>query len=1031
MKRHPLLSLNYDLCCRRVLRNSAMLLAVALLLSIGAMRCVAGAPETESSKTPVEKLPNIVLIISDDQAWTDYGFMGHPVIETPCLDRLASESLTFKRGYVPNSLCRPSLATIITGLYPAQHFITGNDPAIPNGIKARQRNQSPKYKAVVSELNSKIKTLATLPRLLAQKGYVSHQSGKWWEGSYQDGGFTHGMTHGDPKRGGRHGDVGLKIGRDAAIGLNPIFDFIKEAGDKPFFVWYAPFLPHTPHNPPERLLKKYQAAARPIELAKYFAMCEWFDETCGQLVDHIDEKGLGKNTIVLYVTDNGWIQKTPQTKVPKNWGKGFAPGSKQSPSEGGVRTPIMMRWLGKVPARIDSQTLVSSVDLAPTILAAAGIEKPKSMTGLDLMEASQGKPLNREAVCGEIYAHDIADINNPAKSLLYRWCIAGDEKLIKFIDGQSGRYANIHRHMQGDKTTKLYDLAADPHETNDLFKTRRENAIGIESSLNKFFMRLNPPRDSTKAGSRGNDEKFTEQDHLRGSITAERAWWDLKHYRLSLEVDPEARSLKGSNVVKFETLEAGSVMQIDLQEPLSITKVEHSSGELAFKRNGNVHLIEFATPLVKGVADEVKIYYEGTPVESKNPPWSGGFSWQRDNTGNHFIATSCQGIGASIWWPCKDHGYDEPDDGMQINVTVPENLSAVSNGRLSKTVHDTERKTKTFHWRVTQPINNYGVNVNIGNYVNFNDQYKGEFGELDLDYWVLEHQRELAEQHFKEAPRTIAAFEHWFGKYPFYEDSYKLVVVPYLGMEHQSSVTYGNGFQNGYRGRDLSATGVGLKFDFIIVHESGHEWFGNNVSMKDAADMWIHESFTNYSENLFVEHHFSKQEAEDYVIGCRKLVRNETPIIGAYNVNNSGSGDMYYKGGNMLHTIRHIINDDEKWRGILRGLNKTFWHQTVTTQQVETYISEQAGFDLDKVFDQYLRGTDIPVLKHSRSGNRLTFNFEKVVPGFSIPIRTKINGRPVSMTPTDKPQTLDFESEITSFEVDRNFYIEVAEPGGK
>ncbi|QEG24622.1 sulfatase-like hydrolase/transferase [Mariniblastus fucicola] len=969
----------------------------------GIMLCLLLTTSLQADES--ESPPNIVLIISDDQAWTDYGFMGHADIETPNLDKLAAQSLTFTRGYVPTSLCRPSLASIITGLYPIQHHISGNDPAI--GGEDRETR--------IAALNAKIKSLDTLPKLLATKGYVSFQSGKWWEGSFADGGFTHGMTHGDRKRGGRHGDEGLKIGRQ---GLQPVYDFIEDAGEKPFFVWYAPFLPHTPHNPPKRLLEKYTAEGRPESLAKYYAMCEWFDETCGQLVDHIDSKGLGENTIVIYVTDNGWIQRTQESNVPKDWNKPFAPRSKQSPSEGGVRTPIMVRWPETIEPVMDQETLVSSIDLAPTILQAAGIEVPKAMTGLDLMSVARGEALNREALCGEIFAHDIADIDDPSKSLLYRWCVVGDEKLIKCFDGQTGRNGGIHKHMQGDKSTQLFDLKVDPHETKNLFEERREKAISLESSLTKFFMRLPDPWVDDES------KKFTQQDRLRGSITPERAWWDLKHYQLSVQVDPEARTIKGSNIIRFEVLEEGSTMQIDLQEPLEITKVEHESGELSFTRNGNVYLIEIGKPIAKGTSDQIQVFYEGTPVVSKNPPWSGGFSWQKDNKGKHFIATSCQGIGASIWWPCKDHGYDEPDAGMQINVTVPEDLTAVSNGRLTKTDHDVDGKTKTFQWTVTQPINNYGVNVNIGNYVNFKDKYDGEFGTLDLDYWVLAHQRETAEKHFKEAPRTIEAFEHWFGKYPFYEDSYKLVVVPYLGMEHQSSVTYGNGFKNGYRGRDLSATGVGLKFDFIIVHESGHEWFGNNVSMKDTADMWIHESFTNYSENLFVEYHFTKQEAEDYVIGCRRNVRNESPIIGVYGVNNSGSGDMYYKGGNMIHMMRHIVNDDEKWRSILRGLNKAFWHQTVTTQQVEDYLSEQAGFDFSKVFDQYLRGTDIPVLKYSINGKTLKYRLEKAVDGLKIPARAAINGQTISLELSGDAASFEFADEIEMFELDRNFYVE-------
>lgn len=518
---------------------------------------------------------------------------------------------------------------------------------------------------------------------------------------------------------------------------------------------------------------------------------------------------------------------------------------------------------------------------------------------------------------------------------------------------------------------------------------------------------------------------FNEQDRLRGSITPERSWWDLKHYQLSLEVDPQEKSIRGSNVIRFEALEKGSTMQIDLQQPLKITKIQHGEKELTFKRNGNVHLVQFSEPIAKGESHEIKIDYVGVPVESKNPPWSGGFSWTKDNQGQDFIATSCQGIGASIWWPCKDHGDDEPDEGMDINVTVPENLTAVSNGRLSATEHDADGKTKTFRWKVTQPINNYGVCVNIGNYVNFSDTYKGEFGDLDLDYWVLEHQRKKALKHFREVPRTIKAFEHWFGKYPFAEDSYKLVVVPYLGMEHQSSVTYGNGFANGYRGEDLSDTGVGMKFDFIIVHESGHEWFGNNISVKDVADLWVHESFTNYSENLFVEFHFSRQEAEDYVIGCRHRVKNDRPIIGVYGVNHQGSGDMYYKGGNMLHTMRHILDDDKKWRAILRGLNETFRHQTVTTKQIEDYINRESGFDFSKVFDQYLRTTDIPLLKYTVDGKTLSYQLENCVEGFEVPARGTVNGNPVKLKLSQQPQTLEFEGEFESFELDRNFYFEV------
>jgi len=521
-------------------------------------------------------------------------------------------------------------------------------------------------------------------------------------------------------------------------------------------------------------------------------------------------------------------------------------------------------------------------------------------------------------------------------------------------------------------------------------------------------------------------ENITRQETLRGSVTPEREWWDLLHYDLKVEFLPERRRLRGSNEITFRTLKSGNKMQIDLQPPLAITKINHRDSQLKFEREGNVYWVMFEKDIPEGVEDKIEVFYEGIPVVAKNPPWSGGITWGRDDLGEPFIVTTAQGIGASIWWPNKDHGSDEADRGMQISVTVPDNLVAVSNGRLKKIDHDVGGKKKTFHWEVLNPINNYGVNVNIGNYVNFSEKYRGKFGVLDLDYWVLPHQKDAAMKQFKEVPRTIEAFEYWFGKYPFYEDSYKLVTVSYPGMEHQSSVTYGNWFKNGYLLRDPCGCGVGLKFDFIIVHESAHEWFGNNISMKDAADMWIHEGFANYAENLFVEYHFGKKDAEDYVIGTRRGIRNDRPIIGVYGTNREGSGDMYPKGGNMLHTIRHVINDDAKWLSILHGLNADFWHQTVTTEQIESYISRKAGIDFSKVFDQYLRTTNVPLLKYKVSGKTVEFNYERVVKGFAMPIRVAINGKEVVIKPSELKQTFEFSEDIKTFEVNRNFYIETA-----
>ena len=395
-----------------------------------------------------ERLPNIVFIIADDQAWTDYGFMGHPVIETPHLDRLAARSAVFRRGYVPTALCRPSLATLVTGLYAHQHRITGNDPSPTLAAPS-----SAQYAELRERLISHLDDWPTAPKLLAARGYLSHQSGKWWEGSYQRGGFTHGMTRGFPAPGGRHGDEGLKIGRE---GLQPVCEFITQAVEqqRPFFVWYAPFLPHAPHNPPERLLAKYRQKVDSIHVARYYAMCEWFDETCGQLVSFVDQQGLTDNTLVVYVGDNGWIQDPDSPN--------YALRSKQSPNEGGVRQPILLSWPGVIQPGLRNE-LVSSVDLVPTMLSAAGAPIPENLPGLDLLPlVRDGRPLERNTIFGEGFAHDILDLDKPEATLLYRWAIEGRWKLILTYDGTLGRYASTH--PRTERRPQLYDLLLDPHE---------------------------------------------------------------------------------------------------------------------------------------------------------------------------------------------------------------------------------------------------------------------------------------------------------------------------------------------------------------------------------------------------------------------------------------------------------------------------------------------------------------------------------------------------------------------------------------
>lgn len=405
--------------------------------------------------------PNIVLIISDDHAWTDYSFMGHEIVRTPHLDKLASQSMTFTRGYVPGSLCRPSLASMVTGLYPWQHGICGNDPA-PKSAELRE--------ALISHIDD----APTLPRLLQQKGYLSHQSGKWWEGNYKRGGFTHGMTRGFPQPGGRHGDDGLKIGRD---GMKPVLDFIDhaQAEDKPFFIWYAPFLPHTPHNPPQRLLDKYKDRVEHMPVAKYYAMIDWFDETCGELLGYLDEKKIADNTLVIYVTDNGWINLPDRSA--------YAPRSKRSPYDGGLRTPLMLRWPGVIKPRMDKERPVMSIDIAPTVLAACGLAPHNDMQGVNLLELctehwrnTNARAATRDIIFGDNHLHDQPDVNNPGDNLAQRWCIQGRYKLIV-----------PHEKNAGGEKVELFDVIADPYEQTSLAARKPDIVKDLTAKLDAWW----------------------------------------------------------------------------------------------------------------------------------------------------------------------------------------------------------------------------------------------------------------------------------------------------------------------------------------------------------------------------------------------------------------------------------------------------------------------------------------------------------------------------------------------------------------
>ena len=429
---------------------------LALLWAIGLF-----FSQTPVCAQPESRPPNVLLILSDDQAWTDYGFMGHPVIQTPNLDRLARESAVFSRGYVPTSLCRPSLASLITGVYPHQHQVTGNDP-VSVAEAGKPKYQNADYLRLNKNLIERFQSQSRLPELLAQKGYVSFQSGKWWEGEFSTGGFTNGMTYGDATRGGRHGDAGLKIGRD---GLKPIYDFIESAGTKPWFVWYAPIMPHQPHNPPDRLLKKYQAGVMSVHVAKYYAMCEWFDETCGELLDHLKATGMEENTLVFYVADNGWIQNPDQPRFDER--------SKRSPYDGGIRTPIMIRWPGHIAPEEYPDRLTSSLDFVPTVCVAAGVPIDEKLPGIDLLRVSNQNGISqRDTLFGEIFDHDLHDLDDPEKSLLFRWCIEGNWKLIQ---------------SHTDQSLQLFDLAGDPHEKMNLAEQHADVAKRLLAKIEAWY----------------------------------------------------------------------------------------------------------------------------------------------------------------------------------------------------------------------------------------------------------------------------------------------------------------------------------------------------------------------------------------------------------------------------------------------------------------------------------------------------------------------------------------------------------------
>ena len=522
---------------------------------------------------------------------------------------------------------------------------------------------------------------------------------------------------------------------------------------------------------------------------------------------------------------------------------------------------------------------------------------------------------------------------------------------------------------------------------------------------------------------------FTHQDTLRGSIGPEREWWDVLHYDIHVTPDYEARSITGETTIQYKVIKDkySDYLQIDLQKPLKIDTIYYD-GKLyinyprkPYYNEGNV----WHVPLPKAPKNSVhsiSIIYHGNPRIAKNPPWDGGWIFTKDGEGRPWMTVACQGLGASVWYPCKDHQSDEPDNGASLSITTDSSLVAVGNGRLKE--KRSNGRTTTWTWEVKDPINNYNIIPYIGKYVTWHEDYNGEKGKLDCDYWVLDYDLGKAKKQFTQVDSMLKCFEYWMGPYPFYEDGYKLVETPHLGMEHQSAVAYGNKFQNGYLGRDLSGSGWGSNWDYIIIHESGHEWFANNITSNDIADMWIHEGITDYSETLFVDCQYGNEAGNAYSQGLRRTIKNDKPIIGYYGVNQEGSTDMYNKGNNIMHMVRQIIDNDSVFRNILRGLNETFYHKTVDSKDVENYIIKRSGKDFSKLFDQYLRTTQVPILEYKIQGERLSYRWTNCINGFNMTVKLANSDQWISPG-TDWKETALTGAMKNNFQVDNNFYIVV------
>lgn len=492
-------------------------------------------------------------------------------------------------------------------------------------------------------------------------------------------------------------------------------------------------------------------------------------------------------------------------------------------------------------------------------------------------------------------------------------------------------------------------------------------------------------------------QNFTRRDSLQGGLRPERTCYDVQRYDLNIKINPDEKTIVGYNEIAFKVVENSSKIQVDLFENMQIDSIIHKNNKLEYKREYDAVFIDFPSGLTTNSSEKIRFYYSGNPKVAKNAPWDGGFVFKKDKQGKHWIGVAVQGTGASLWYPVKDSQTDEPDLGATIKVAVPNGLMNVSNGRFIGS-EDLKNGYNRWDWEVKNPINNYDITVNIADYAHIQDNHNG----LDLDYYVLRDNEEIAKKHFEEVKPMMDCFQTKFGKYPFAEDGYKLVETPYLGMEHQSAVAYGNKYKKGYMGSDLSMSGVGLLFDYITIHESGHEWFGNSITSSDIADMWIHEGFTQYSELVYIECQFGYEKAMKYAKGLKLNVRNDRPIIGTCCVNNEGSGDMYPKGALLLNTLRHVINNDELWWKIILKYSETYRHKIIDTPTVIAFFNQESSMNLTSIFNQYLSYKKIPALELKLNKKKLEFQWKTDVTDFNMPIDLKVNGKEIRIEPTNK-----------------------------